>query len=349
MTAQDSTPEVVPRRIPEGTVPLISVEGTARECGREYVEIVRERYPGYRRYLDSIHAWRDLRPAVRTLFEERAPHVLELFAGMIEADEATGGTPAPAGEQGCTSFGVSGKVTLDGQPVSGQTKDTGWGSAEQYIVLRMRIQDAPSILTLAYPGEVLGYGLWSTGMSIFRNSLHAKPADNDGLQLPQLALLTLAGSSAQDAAELAKTHGLTGTGNAMISDPSGESLSLEWNAGGVSALPARDGIAVHANHPEGSETTPFEKYPDEAERENSRFRASRLRELLAEQAGRLTPQLALRALSDHAHYPLGICRHTIGGSAKLCTTAAVVVEPTRGRLHVVRGPACSNWPVTYTI
>jgi hypothetical protein len=50
-------PAVVPRQVPEGTVPLISVEGTAYDCGRAYAETVRERYPGYRRSLDGAGWW----------------------------------------------------------------------------------------------------------------------------------------------------------------------------------------------------------------------------------------------------------------------------------------------------
>jgi hypothetical protein len=61
------------------------VEGRAYDCGREYVEIVHERYPEYRRYLDGASV------AVCTL-----------------------------------------------------------------------------LLVLAYPGEVMGNGLWSTGMTLFR-------------------------------------------------------------------------------------------------------------------------------------------------------------------------------------
>src|SRR6185503_2766111 len=50
-------PRRLPRRVEEGTVPLIAVEGSAYDCGREYGEIVRSRYPGYERYLRSVDAW----------------------------------------------------------------------------------------------------------------------------------------------------------------------------------------------------------------------------------------------------------------------------------------------------
>lgn len=337
---------IVPRATPEGTIPLIAVEGSAYDCGREYAEIVMRRYPGYRRYLDAVAEWESLTPELKRLFEDRAPHVPDVFRGILDVAGPPEATPTEPTATGCTSFGVSGSLTLDGQPISGQTKDTAPASAELYIVLRLRIEDAPTILVLAYPGEVLGYGMWSTGMSVFRNSLHSSAGAEEGLTMVQWGLLALAADSVREAGELAKERGIAGTGNVLLSDRHGESLSVEFNAGGVSIVPARNGIATHANHPEGEKTAPFEHYPDDIERENSRYRASTVRELLEADRGRLTTQKAMMCLADHSRYPRGICRHTPEG---LCTTAAVVVEPTKGKLHVTRGPACSNWPMTYTV
>ena len=338
-----------PEPVPEGTAPMVAVEGTAYECGRRYAEIVLERYPGYRRYLDPACAWRrDLSAAARQLFEARAPHVPEIFQGMADvAGPPTAPMAPPERAGGCTSFGVSGAVTLDGRPLSGQTKDTSMRSVLQYIVLRMRIQGAPDILALAYPGEVLGYGFWSTGMSLFRNSLHSTAGGPTGLTMEQWGLLALAGSSVYEAVEIARAHGLRGAGNCLISDASGESLSVEFTVGGVSVVPARHGIATHANHPEGDKTAPHEHYPHDAERENSRFRMHGLWQRLHAECGRLTPQKAMQLMADHERYPYGICRHRVGDDPNMGTSAAVVAQPTLGRLHVTRGHPCGAWPASY--
>ena len=344
------TPAVIPRQVPEGTVPLIAVEGDARDCGRQYAEIVMRDYSGYRRYFDINWQFRRSLPQVRKLFERRAPYMIDVLLGLTDAagpplSDAT----EPKPQTGCTSFGISGRCTLDGQPISGQTKDTVLESAMLYVVLRMRINSGPTILTLAYPGEIVGYGFWSTGMSLFRNSLHSKADSPSGLTLEQWAPLALAGSSVEEAVELARGHGLAGAGNCLIADPDGQSLSIEFNAGGIGIVPARDGIATHANHPEAEPTAPYEHYADPVERKNSRYRMHGLWELLNAERGRLTPQRAMMALADHRHYPRGICRHLVGDRTDRCTTAAVVAEPTRGRLHVVRSQPCCNWPVTYTL
>jgi len=349
-----TTTRAIPRVVPEGSVPLLAVEGTAYQCGHRYGQLVLQKYPGYRRYLDQVPPWRSLPAEVRRLFEQRAPYVLDIYRGLDDATAAVTSIPAsacssPADKSGgCTSFGVAGSVTLDGQPISGQTKDTVVESAALYIVLRMRIQGGPTILVLAYPGEVLGYGLWSTGMSIFRNSLWIREGEMKGLTMEQWGPLALACKTVDEAAELALRHGISTVGNFLISDASGQSVNVESNAGGVSIVPARDGIATHANDPVGERTQPLAYHPVPLNLEDSRYRMTRLWELLDGERGRLTAQRAMMCFADHSHYPLGICRH-IDGVDIGCTTAAVVVEPTRGLLHVTRSNPCANWPVTYTL
>jgi len=339
----------IPRPVPEGVIPLLSFEGPAADCGRHYAEYVLEHYPGYHRYLNAEYYSQILAPDFIRLAEARAPHLLELLDGALQViNHAKAAEPAgrPAAT-GCSSFGIAGELTLDGQPMAGQTKDTGVANALQYVVLRIRIQQAPTILVLGYPGEIVGHGFWTTGTSIFRNSLYSSADGQRGLTMEQWGLLALAGTSVHDAAALAQAHGLKGAGNCLITDHQGESLSVEFNAGGVNIIRAANGISTHTNHPVGTTTAAFEDWgTDVGGPAASRLRRQRLHDLLAAERGRLTAQRAMLCFADHANYPQGLCRHP---PDIIQTTAAVVAEPTRGRLHVVRSNPCSNWPVTYCV
>ena len=205
------------------------------------------------------------------------------------------------------------------------------------------------MLVLAYPGEILGYGFWSTGMSIFRNNLFCHSAEMTGLPMEQWGLLALAGDSVDEAVELAIRHGISTMGNFLISDRSGKSVSIESNPAGLAIIPMRDGVLAHSNHPMGPNTSPLMHHPLPLKLEDSCHRASRLWELLDRERGRLTAQRAMMCLADHAHYPWGLCRHPVDADPDFRTTAAVVAEPTRGLLHVTRGNPCENWPTTYTL
>ena len=333
----------------DASVPLITIEGTAYDCGRQYAETICQRYPDEREYLAKVADWDDLPRDVARLFADRAPQIIDLHRGMRDVVRTLPPVQSPSTESDCTSFGGTGAVARDGRPLSGQTKDTVAASRDRYIVLRMRIQAAPSILVLAYPGEVLGYGMWSTGMSLFRNSLHSQGGADKGLTMVQWGLLALAGRTSAEAVELAHAHGICASGNFLITDPEGHACAVEFNAGGVDVIDAVDGIATHANHPEGAHTAPFEHYPIDMLKDDSRYRATRLRELLEAKRGDVTPTGAVAMLADHDRHPLGLCRHVIEGLPERCTSAAVVADPFAGALHVTRGNPCENPVVTYTV
>lgn len=340
----------VPRQISEGVIPLINVEGKGRDCGYEYGRLMLERYPHYTNYFHmALRLWTNPDKTVLRLFEKYAPHIVDVYKGILEAVKKTSlVVPTNNKVENCTSFSVSPNFTLDNIPISGQNKDTGINSIELYIILRMKVEDAPTILTLAYPGEILGYGMWSTGMTIFRNSLHSI-GNQDGLDMQLWGILALAQNNVHDAAELALKYGLRESGNVLISDKSGCSVNVEFNRGGVNVIEAKDGISVHANHPVGTDTFAYEDYPNTTEKENSRFRMKHLRELLHAEKHRLTSQKAMQLLANHDEYPLGICRHIINNEPTTFTTAAIVADPTHGLLHVSRGNPCCNWPVSYKI
>jgi len=341
---------VIPRQIPAGAVPLVDVSGTAFECGQRYAAAVMA-MPRRGSHLERTRQYLTRWPrSVIRLFEDHAPFLVDALRGIAsEAAKLAPAAPPPREPGGCSSFGVSGVLALDGAPLSGQNKDTPVEAADAYILLRMRFQGGPTTLVLAYPGELLGYGLWSTGLSLFRNNLYCPPATSGLLTLESFGLLALAGGSVNAAVELARAHGIQANGNVTISDASGKSAAVEWDARGVTVVEARDGVVAHANHAEAPAHGAVDVYPDPDERRLSEFRSRRLRELLRSERGRLTPQKAMMILADHQGYPGGLCRHRIGGSDRCCTTAALVAEHSRGVLHVVRGQACCHWPVTHTV
>ncbi|MCK5794441.1 MAG: hypothetical protein KAH12_07030, partial [Anaerolineales bacterium] len=251
--------------------------------------------------------------------------------------------------EGCTSFAVHGTLTRDGMPISGQTKDNPIEYSDRYIVLRMRIASGPTILVLTYPGELLGYGLWSTGISLFRNDLKSTAGAATGMTLQHWGLLALACDSVGEAADLACIHGIVGAGNVLLCDIHGDSLNVEFNVGGVSIVPAKNGIATHANHPVGEKTQPFEHYEPLIEKASYRFRATRLRPLFEAKRGQLTSTNIMTSLADHEGYPRSICRHMIGECTDEGTTAAIIAEPSLGCLHVRKGHPCCSRTTTYTL
>lgn len=332
----------------EDRIPLFSFSGTAYECGRQYAKSSLLNYPDYSYYLQlAWDEWRNPPEKVAKLFAEKAPFILDIYRGICDVLEEDGfnSTKQDKAVEDCTSF----SVCQNELSICGQTKDTSVESLKYYTVLRMRLSDGPTILVLAYPGEVLGYGLWSNGNSLFRNDLKSSKGNGKGLSMVQYGLLALASNGVEEMIKIAQDHGIKGAGNLLLSDNYGKSVSVEFNAGGVSFVYPEDGILTHANHAVGDNTRLYAQYPDKVEEENSIYREEKLYGLLKKCAKNINISKAFACLADHSAYPRGICRHIIGDDETKCTTTVIVAETHKKCLSVTKGPACLNDYVTYSM
>jgi isopenicillin-N N-acyltransferase-like protein len=332
-------------------IPFVSFEGSAKSCGQEYCQYVLTHYPKYDIYLKKTAAILDMSAEESALFSGPSSFILEVARGIKE----TLGGPSNSytltrsnEEDECTSFSVEPDLSNENAAISGQNKDTNRSSEDLYIVLRMRITNGPTILILTYPGEIVGYGLWSTGTTLFRNSLHSKGSSATGIDMWRFALLAFSKTNIHEIIQIAETHGIKGQGNFLITDKSGASACFEFNNGGTNIILPTKGISVHANHPVGPTTAPEEHYPNKIEQDNSRFRSDFLFNFLDATRGALTVQNVYAALSNHTRFPLGICRHTINNSKNRGTTASVIAEPSKGLIHVSVGNPCLSHPETFS-
>ena len=348
---------------PQGSVPLINVAGNLEQCGEQIgaawcatlAQLATEYSP------DSLPWWMDKKYA--RAIDRYAPHLAVLYqamargAGLREqqigertqiAKEKSAITNTRSDATGCTSFAIAPARTLHHQTICGQTKDTPLDRVERYQVLRMACTDAPSALTLTYPGQLFGHGFVRSGCSIFRNSLFVASPPAQGLPYFAWGLLALHCKNVDEVIELTEALCSDQNFHCTISDEQGNIAGIEMSGGEFEVLRADDGIYVHANTPrcERFITTEQNALTDYFKRSDSLFREQRLQELLSNRPDRLTAQIAFYSLSDTQGFPLGISRFQ---SAQACTTAAVVAEPTRGLLHVCRGCPTQNWPVTYTL
>jgi hypothetical protein len=346
-------PDGTPRGVPLARLrmPFIDCEGTALECGEILGGIWKTALEAEAARWDRSETWwRSGR--WQPLVERHCPHLPDIYRGMARAaavDERALGAPWRADPPaGCTSFAIAPEATLEGIPLSGQTKDVGTARGRELLVLRMRMTDAPSLLTLTYTGSswIHGHGFVRGGTAVFRNSLYVTPAEA-GLPFMAWGLLALHCPSVAEAVALAERHGIEGAGHVVVADEHGGIAGLEFGRAGLGRLEPRGGIYAHANAVEGPDRLRDTETDDRHfHRTESLHRSGRLAALLAADRGRLTAALAHAALTDHDGHPVGICRHQ---NSLTCTGAAVVAEPTRGLLHVTRGPPCRNWPKTYSV
>ncbi len=340
------------------TPPLFRFKGSSFEAGAAMARWTLDKYPFYPTYLNqAVHFWTSPPPHILDLFRKYAPWTIDLYNGMLselehlnfDAEAPNPEIPIRKPDEACTSFSLQDELCAGNSPISGQTKDTGIVSLDLYIVSNLQLEDGPSILVLAYPGELLGYGFWSNGMSIFRNNLRSSAESQAGLPFFIYGLLAMATGTVEKAAELAMEERISGAGHLMFSDLH-NAISVEYNAGGVSIIPrGKDGILVHANHPVGAETSRFTSR-DAAYIQASESRGATLEEALKTTRHPFDIDGLHTALSSHMTPDnFGVCRHGNIEGTMACTTATVVAKPLEGRLFATKGPACLNPFTEYTI
>ena len=336
--------------VPPGQIPVIDVSGSSRQCGEMLGYAWREALQAQSQGLGEEKPWwRHGR--LKRLLSQLAPHLPDLFCGMAKGAGLPEGQIYPPGfmqtrpESGCTSFALQPTATLAGEPISGQTKDTQVERCFRYQVLRLRIDDGPSMLTLTYPGWLFGHGFITGGCAIFRNSLYA--GDPDGqLSYEVWGLLALHAPSVNDVVDFTRRLGVKQGFHCVIADEAGGVVGNETGQGGIAVLRPKRGIYTHANAVVSSKKLMKHEQTTGAFQCDSLHRQTRLRELFESNQGRLTAQMAYAALMDQDGFPNSICRHV---SSESMTSASVIAQPTRGELHVTRGYPSQNWPQSVSL
>lgn len=337
--------------VPQPKMPLVECKGTALECGRMLGSLWKPALQAEAERTKGTKAWWNSR-RYAPLVEKYSPHLPDVYRGMARGagvSEDAMGERAPVDETGgCTSFAVAPEATMEGIPISGQNKDVSLSRGRQLLVLRMKMSDAPSMLTLTYTGSpwLFGHGFIQGGTAIFRNSVYIR-SGSGSLPYKIWALLALHCPSVNDVIEMTDRHGVGDAFHVVVADERGGIVGIEAGQGGVAYLRPTRGIYAHANavvSPEPLGQT--EKDDTQFTRADSLHRMQRLSERLQADHGRLTAQLAYNAMCDHDGYPRSVCRHQ---SIEAQTAATVIAEPTRGLLHVTRGSPCRHWPQTFSL
>jgi isopenicillin-N N-acyltransferase like protein len=350
---------------------LTECSGTSYEIGRHYGEAARE---GIFKGLDLLLAWlgsapyqaRVDREAVLSAAAKYLPNVrkhypegIDKVRGMAEGagisfeecfavccyTELVVAYPylAPM----CTSFAVSGPATRDGKTIIGQNVD--WHPETPLDLVRVRKDDGGEQLSLTFfctPSITLN----SKGVANSAN-LTISPMGPVTGHVPFAFFLAAAmrEPSADKALEAIKDRA-RGVGYFHFADRTGRMVGIESVYDSCSVLQPKDGVLVHANHYETEAyagTDVARMYmPD------SFVRASRLRALIREHYGSLTPELMMELLADHQGHPNSICRHVdpeIPPALSSMSAASLIMVPAEGRMYVASGPPCENGYAEYRV
>jgi isopenicillin-N N-acyltransferase-like protein len=255
-------------------------------------------------------------------------------------------------QDGCTSVLALPEATLDGTVLHAQNWDWKAECAETTVVLRIRREDGPDILTFTEAGGLARYGLNSAGISITANYLQCDRDYGDvGVPLALIRRKVLQQEQLALAMQAVYVTPKSASNNMTVSHAGGIAINFECAPDETfQVLPDR-GLIVHANHwqsPVGLtklRDTGIGGSPD------SLYRDLRVRGLLVPQLGRLTVDHIKDALFDEFASPRSVCRPPrITASGHLsATVATVVMQPSLGLLEVAMLPALDRRFTRYTL
>ncbi|QJB57192.1 C45 family peptidase [Pseudodesulfovibrio sp. zrk46] len=250
--------------------------------------------------------------------------------------------PPPQGM--CTSLAVSGTATQNGQMIIGQNID--WHPTLPMALLRITWPNGVKQLALSMSG------IWEYTLSAYADSspfsimstLTVTPNTKPELPLVPISFI-LNKASRQKRLE----HALDVFINANSTMPSyllangdGDMIGVELGLHSHELLHPDSDVLIHANHNLSERFAAVDGFlkfvPD------SPLRYTRLKQLVAQNHGKITPKHVMTFLSDHNNHPKGICAH-VDPDSKLppsATLASVVIIPEEAAMYVAVGNPCEN-------
>jgi len=363
--------------------PLIDLSGSPRERGRTHGQAAADRLRrGVKMYAESLLKngvdWKELEHRAERLVpqvEKFDPAYLEEMRGIAEGasepfaavmlmnarTEMVAAARRSHVEKhfpdGCTAALVLPEASADGNLLHGQNWDWRAECAETAVVLRIRRDDGPDILTFTEAGGLARSGLNSAGIGLTANALDC---DRDyqrgpGVPLPFIRRKVLESAHLAQAVHTIVATPKLGSNHMAVSqatsDGTGEAFGFECAPDETFWLAPERGLYVHANHWIADSARAKVKDTGLAETPCSIYRDKRVREQLSPKHGKLTLEDLRQAFFDDWGAPWSVCRPprlSVRG-VMTATTAMILMRPGEGHLEACPMPALNRRFTTYTL
>lgn len=260
-----------------------------------------------------------------------------------------------AGEEdpdGCTGAILLPEATADGTLLHGQNWDWKSECAETGVVLRIRRDDGPDILTFVEAGGLARAGLNAAGIAITANYLESdRDYRQEGIPLSLLRRKVLEQTQIALAIRTVYVTPKSASNNIMLSHADGFALDIECAPDESFLLEPQDGILVHANHWRSPVALSKLKDTGIATTPDSVYRDRRVADALCAKRGALTIEDLRSALLDDWQSPWSVCRPprmNMGGNLS-ATVAMILMRPATGHMEIAPLPALNRRFTSYSL
>lgn len=347
--------------------PLIEIAGDPRERGRQYGAAAAGRIHRAAEIYLAAFAVQKLGPAaLRALVDGFVP-VIERFDRSF-LDEMRGiaeGAQCPfehivainartellaaarrgAGDEpdGCTGAVILPERSADGALIHGQNWDWRAECVEIGVVLRIRREAGPDILTFTEAGALARCGLNAAGLGLTANGLGSDRDDRRaGVPVVMIRRKVLENPHYALALRTILVTPKSGSNNMILSHAGGEAVSVECAPDEAFLLHPENGLLTHANHFESPAALARLRDTGLIDTPDSIYRSRRVRAHLERSGAALGPEDMKAAFFDDFATPYSVCRpprpSLIAGNLT-ATVMMVVMRPAEGVMEIAPLPA----------
>ena len=258
----------------------------------------------------------------------------------------------PDEPDGCTGVVVLPQASGAGRLIHAQNWDWKRECAETAVVLKVRRDDGPDLMTFTEAGALGRCGFNAVGIAITANYLEC---DRDYRQVGvPLALIRRKVLECEHVALAMRTVYCTkksAANNMIVSHREGVAIDFECAPDETFQVHPDRGLLVHANHFVSPVALGKLKDTGVANTPDSLYRDIRVRELLQPHLGAITFDSVKTALFDDFAHPWSVCRpprRNLSNNLS-ATVAMVLMEPASGLMEVAPLPALNRQFTTYRL
>ena len=313
---------------------------------RDYLPVIEAFEPSYIEEMRGIAEGADV-PFEDVVLLNARTEILKLANPAIRARLKT-----PEDPDGCTGVVVLPQATTDGRLIHAQNWDWKRECAETAVVLKVRRDDGPDLMTFTEAGALGRCGFNAVGIAITANYLES---DRDyrqvGVPLALIRRKVLENEHLALAMRAVYCTKKSAANNMIVSHREGVAIDFECAPDETFQVHPQNGLLVHANHfvspvalGKLKDTGPFNT-PD------SLYRDIRVRDLLQPHIGSITFDTVKSALFDEFAYPWSVCRpprRNLSNNLS-ATVAMILMEPASGLMQVAPLPALNREFTSYRL
>lgn len=243
---------------------------------------------------------------------------------------------------GCTGAVILPGASADGQVIHGQNWDWKAECAETGVVLRIRREDGPDILTFVEAGGLARSGLNGAGLALTANYLECeRDYRQEGVPLSLLRRKALEQEHVALAFRVLYATPKSASNNLMLSHRDGWAVDIECAPDESFVIHPDGGLLIHANHWVSPAAQAKLRDTGLASTPDSIYRDGRVEAALAAKRGALTLDDLRTALSDDWQSPWSVCRpprpNLLGNLS--ATAAMILMRPGEGLMEACPLPA----------